>query len=106
MFEINDIKADTYRVYAKQKNSLTVYIDEISIESGDIFNENIINLPLGDVNADNVIDMADLSVLLASENYGRSNTEIDLNGDGLIDISDISLVLKATNYGMSSVKIV
>ena len=106
VFEINDIKADTYRVYAKQKNSLTVYIDEISIESGDIFNENIINLPLGDVNADNVIDMADLSVLLASENYGRSNTEIDLNGDGLIDISDISLVLKATNYGMSSVKIV
>ena len=106
VFEIENIIADTYRVYAKQKNSLTIYIDEFSAESEDVVNDNVITMPLGDVNDDDVIDIADLSMLLATGNYGNANTEIDLTGDGLITIDDISLVLKATNFGMSSAKIV
>ena len=106
VFEIENIKADTYRVYAKQKNSLTVCIDEFSTEGGDVVNDKTIIMPLGDVNGDDVIDIADLSVLLATGNYGEANTEIDLTGDTYITVDDIAVALQEQNYSKTSVKIV
>jgi thermitase len=52
-----------------------------------------LNLTLtpGDVSGDNVIDDADL--LLVLFNFGASNPSVDLNGDGVVDDADLLLVL-------------
>ena len=60
----------------------------------------------GDINGDDVIDIADISQLLAAENYGLANSEYDLTGDGFITIDDIAEVLQDCNFGKSSVPIV
>ena len=106
VFELDSIKGDVYRVYAKQKNSLTVCVGEYDTKSGGITNDSAIAFPLGDVNGDDVIDIADLSMLLASGNYGQDNDKIDLTGDNIITIDDIAVALQTQNYGKSSVSIV
>ena len=60
-------------------------------------------LAMGDVNADDVIDIADISELLMVETYGSRNAEKDLNGDQIIDIADISVILSMQNYGCYSI---
>ena len=102
-FEKNNVQSGVYKVYAKQKNALTIYLGEYDTASGAVTNTGAITLPLGDVNKDEVIDIADISVLLSTANYGKYNSEIDLTGDGMITIDDISVALMATNYGISSV---
>ena len=105
-FEKDNVQSGVYKVYAKQKNALTIYLGEYDTTSGAVTNTGAITLPLGDVNNDDVIDLADISMLLSTANYGKHNGEIDLTGDGMITIDDISTALMATNYGMSSVKVV
>ena len=105
-FNKDNVQGGVYRVYAKQKNALTVYLGEYDTASGAVTNTDAITLPLGDVNRDDVIDIADISMLLSTANYGKHNSEIDLTGDGMITIDDISVALMATNYGMRSVKVV
>ncbi len=49
---------------------------------------------LGDLNADTVVDLLDLSILLS--NFGSTNAtpeEGDLNGDQTIDLTDLSMLL-------------
>ena len=106
VFTLTDVKSDVYRVYAKQKNSLTVSLGEYDTKLGEVTNNDDIILPRGDVNGDDVIDIADLSMLLATGNYGQANTEIDLTGDGFITIDDIAEALQAHAYGKSSAKVV
>ena len=55
---------------------------------------------LGDVNADNIVDMADVSLLLADGVYGNAypNATEDLNDDGITDIRDIAILLAEDNY--------
>ena len=103
IFELDNIKGDVYRVYVKQKNSLAVCIGAYDTKSGEVTCQDDVIIPLGDVNGDDVIDIADLSALLATGNYGKPNNEIDLTGDGMINIYDIAVALQATNYGKSSV---
>lgn len=49
----------------------------------------------GDLNGDGVVDLGDLSILLA--NYGitvgGTHDQGDLNGDGMIDLGDLALIL-------------
>jgi len=48
----------------------------------------------GDLNADNIVDIADLALFLSS--FGSSPPSIacaDLNGDGIVDIADLALFL-------------
>ncbi|MBR0414077.1 MAG: leucine-rich repeat protein [Clostridia bacterium] len=104
-FSKDNVESGVYRVYAKQKNCLSVCLGEYDTASGAVINTNVIALPLGDVNEDDVIDFADISSLLSSANYGKDNREIDLTGDGMITVEDISTTLLAGNYGMQSVKI-
>ena len=52
------------------------------------------NLP-GDLNADNKVDITDMSILLS--NYGTSNSAADINGDGSVNVLDMSILL--SNYG-------
>ena len=102
VFASDSIESDVYRVYAKQKNSVSVYMGEYDTKSGEVTNENEIFFPLGDVNGDDVIDLADVSLLLASGNYGQENTEMDLTGDNMITVEDISVILQENNYGAQS----
>lgn len=106
VFELDSIKGDVYRIYAKQKNSLTVCLGEYDTKSGEVTNQEDVVIPLGDVNGDDVIDFADLSVLLATGNYGETNEDIDLTGDGSITVADIAVLLQAGNYGEKSADIV
>ena len=105
VFELDNIKGDIYRVYASQKNSLTVCIGEYDTKSGEFVNNDVV-IPIGNVNGDDVIDLADLSLLLAGDNYGKQNSDLDLTGDNQISVEDISLVLQSQNFGAQSVPIV
>lgn len=51
--------------------------------------------PRTDLNGDGLIDLADLSVLLA--NFGQSAVPGDIDGNGIVDLSDLALLLEA--YG-------
>ena len=57
-----------------------------------------------DVNRDNFIDLADISIVLATGNYGlpsaqAANVRADVNRNGTVDIGDITVLLKADYYG-------
>ena len=106
IFCVDEVQSAVYRVYAKQKNSLTVYIEEYNTKSGEVVNDSDIELPLGDVNGDDVIDIGDISVLLATGNYGKESVEIDLTGDSIISIDDIAVALQERNYGAKSVEVI
>jgi len=49
----------------------------------------------GDLNGDNLVNITDLSILLA--NWGTSNAVSDINKDGTVNIFDLSILL--SNYG-------
>lgn len=51
----------------------------------------------GDINNDNKVDSADLSILLS--NFGTTNAVADLNNDAKVNIFDLSILL--SNYGRS-----
>ncbi len=55
----------------------------------------VFDLVNGDLNRDNVIDDADLLIVLF--NFGANNPEVDLNGDGVVDDADLLIVL--FNFG-------
>ena len=105
-FEKNNVQSGVYKVYAKQKNALTIYLGEYDTASGVVTNTGAITLPLGDVNGNDAIGIDDISLLLATANYGKINTEIDLTGDRYITATDIALTLKAENYGKHSAAII
>ena len=53
------------------------------------------------------IIITDLSVIIASENYGKSaanadNVKADLDGNGFIDITDLSIVIASENYNATT----
>lgn len=65
----------------------------------------VVGWAVGDVDGDDVVDIADISSLLKVDTYGLRNAQKDLNGDEIIDIADISVILSAMNYGRSGVTI-
>ncbi|MBR2590341.1 MAG: leucine-rich repeat protein [Clostridia bacterium] len=106
VFALDNVESGVYRVYAKQKNTLTVCLGEYDTGSGEVVNHDDVLLPLGDVNGDDVIDVADVSVMLAAENYAQVNAAINLFGDTTITIEDIGVILNEANYGKRSVSVV
>ena len=97
--KLTSIKKDCYRIYTKQKNSLVVCVGELDIRTGKYVDTNA-QIPVGNVNGDDTIDVSDLSVLLQSDVFGAANNTYDLN------IADISVALSAHNYGQCSAEIV
>lgn len=106
VFVLENIKADSYRVYATQENALTICVGEYDTKCGAVTNDNDIYIPLGNVNGDGVIDIADVSLLLAADFYGKDNTGLDITGDNMVTIEDVALTLQAQNFGKQSAKIV
>ena len=55
---------------------------------------NIVELPpLGDVNADNVVDVQDFNIIVNTMLGISGNADADVNGDGEVDIFDINYVV-------------
>jgi hypothetical protein len=87
------IMSGTVDIAVRAPTSLTRIIRGVSLNSdvsGLVFN--LIN---GDLNGDNVIDDADLLVVLF--NFGSNDAATDLNGDGGVDDADLLIVL--FNFG-------
>jgi hypothetical protein len=51
---------------------------------------------VGDLNADNIVNIFDLSIMLSK--YNTNNAAADLNSDGTVNIFDLSILL--SHYGM------
>jgi hypothetical protein len=51
----------------------------------------------GDVTGDNMVNLADLNLVLA--NFGQMTSDGDANGDGVVNLADLNLVL--ANFGLN-----
>lgn len=51
----------------------------------------------GDANGDNVVNFADLNIVLGNFNRSGAGIAGDLNGDGLVNFADLNLVLSSYN---------
>ena len=104
------IPGGTYNFYIKPRYGLATLVESgfdfegATLQSVEI--EGHTTPLLGDVNEDDVIDIADISVLLSTANYGKANTQMDLTADSVISVEDIAVALQAQNYGNKSVEIV
>ena len=49
--------------------------------------------PQGDVNGDNVVDVADIASVIDVMAKGTSDASVDVNGDGVVDVADIATII-------------
>lgn len=49
--------------------------------------------PKGDVNGDNIVDVADISAVISVMAASTNDPKADINGDGIVDVADISAVI-------------
>jgi len=66
----------------------------------------LIELKLGDVDGNGVVDVDDIGAMLLAENFGSDSAAYDINCDGTVDFADLSIVLAAANYGAQAQSIV
>ncbi len=102
VFTIGDeIEPGVYAVYFEGEKGLRTLADETITCSGNVYElsvrNDVINMPIGDVNADGIIDVNDVSDTISC--IGGSDSQYDVDGDGVVDISDISVILQSDNYG-------
>ena len=111
----NDNTSIQFSKYATTK----IYVNISGINDGSIINitNQLVNkfsekmfFAQGDVNDDDVINIADISEILVADNYGcfsknAKSPLADVNNDNVIDIADISIVLSTASYGKTSVSI-
>jgi len=69
-----------------------------------------ITMLCGDINGDNMINDADLTVLWRTDNYKKStaianNPLSDLNGDGMVNDADLTILWRTDHYNKGSVTI-
>ncbi|MBR2591104.1 MAG: leucine-rich repeat protein [Clostridia bacterium] len=99
-----------YTLIFEGESTTIAEIDAIDLADGakmDLnMNENsdisTISVTLGDINADSLVDVKDISEILAAGVYGSGNTAADVNNSGAVDIVDIGIVLSSDNYGSSA----
>lgn len=106
VFQFDNVPDATYRVYAKQKNSITLCIGEYDAKSGTTVHNDEVVIPLGNYNDDDIINVEDINLLLQSNVFGKRNEVFDLNDDSIVDIADLSVILCADNYGRCSDEII
>ena len=92
-FKFESLEPGTYTLVATKDLHLPA---TVSVTYSDEAVTNV-SVPLyaGDVNADKVINLTDLSMLLS--NYKASSVAVDLNADGTVDITDLTALVN--NYG-------
>lgn len=84
-----EFTGDGYKNYTTPKAKIETYSQQIVVGTGND------SFTIGDVNNDNKVDKADLSLIEA--NLGKDNKQFDLNLDGVVDITDISYVNRHIN---------
>ena len=60
---------------------------------------NVIKGTKGDVNGDDVVDVADITAVIAVMATGKYDTKADVNGDNVVDVADISAVISVMAGG-------
>lgn len=96
-FTLPDLAAGEYVLEAHAEGFLSRRV-RFNLAAGDSHVLPAVRLRAGDVNADNVIDLKDITLLAANFNGPAPYPILDLNGDGWIDIQDLSLV--GAQYGL------
>ncbi len=93
-FALAGLTPGTYEIRVKNRHTLTNILLGAALMAG----ENTLSLGLlreGDANDDDVVDIADFSVLRSI--FGTADPRADFNQDGIVDIVDFSLL--RTNFG-------
>jgi hypothetical protein len=100
-FQVGGLGPDTYELHIKGSNTLSV-TKVVTLADG----ENALNValpPAGDVDGNNVINLADFSILATTFGKQSGNAgfdaRADFNGDGVVNLIDFSLL--AANFGQS-----
>ena len=102
-FGFNGVADGVYSLLIESDGYRPLKIENVVVNGDTFVDDNIdsgINFTscAGDINADSSIDMADISVLLAEQNYTKDFAEAgdilcDINGDNSIDLNDLSIVI-------------
>jgi len=92
--ELHDTPVGVHDIKVRIHNSLFGRVPSVALEVDQpaAIQVRLLN---GDVNADNIVDDADLLYILM--HYGQHTPDYDLNGDALIDDADLLIVL--FNFG-------
>lgn len=110
-FEFKDLEKGTYTIKISTASSVPFEVGKIDVtadETTELTESNkrdvsLLTLPLGDVDGNGYVDVADISQILLADNYGSSSRAGDINSDGITDISDISIILSSGNYGSGAI---
>ena len=113
-FTFSDVDEGRYTIKLETAMGISFEIKAIDVIADDTTdlttgkNEDIalIEIKLGDVDGNNVVNVDDVGVMLLAENFGSSNAAYDINCDGTVDFADLSIVLAAANYGAQAQSIV
>lgn len=103
-FVFSAVPDGKYTLKISGKNLLPMSIENIGFDfSGSAhINSKIFSTALsdGDVNADGVTDMADISEVLREDTYGKEGQNLpgDINCDGSVNLDDIRIILLKNNY--------
>jgi hypothetical protein len=101
--DISGATQPTYSVEHAATGETCLYAVRVLNECGPVFGIPVRVLVLTDMNSDGVIDLADLSTLLA--NYGRNDSPTyqdgDLDGDGIVGLADLTALL--SSFGLTCV---
>ena len=101
-FKFSNVPNGNYIVKAVKDGCKDAYIFNVEVKGNTFIDDNIdLCSAAGDTNTDNAIDIADISEVLLSDNYGNdisdaSNILCDIDGDNTISLSDISIII--SNY--------
>ena len=84
--DVDDSQEVYFRVAMVGGGTASNYVDDFILYYKDITN-------VGDVNADGVVNIADINVLINLILSDKSSQEGDVNGDGVVNIADINMVI-------------
>ena len=106
-YRFSNVAAGVYTIVIERDGYKPYYIKNIVV-NGDTFVDDDIDVSAasfaacaGDLNGDGSIDIADISVLLAEENYAKDSEAAasyvcDLNGDSSVNVEDLAIII--TNH--------
>ena len=113
-FRFSDVEEGRYSVKVEAPTGVSFEIKAIDIIADDTTDLTkrkdeeiaLIELKLGDVDGNNIVNADDIATLLLEENFSSAKEVYDINCDGVVDIADVSIVLATANYGAQAETIV
>ena len=99
--EVTDFHRGTYTFTLTAPHHTTLTIEDAAIFADTDLGQ--LRLHNGDANGDGVVNLADISLILTGDNFGKAvtaeNENLNIFEDESIDIRDVSELLLAANYG-------